>query len=73
MLDPTNSDPDFMNTIITGDESWVYGYKIVFSRRSRWMWWWWWFDPRWGRIWDRRQLSILRNMDSYGSLAVLQI
>ena len=20
------SDPDFMNTIITGDESWVYGY-----------------------------------------------
>ena len=26
MLDSTNSDPDFMNTIITGDESWVYGY-----------------------------------------------
>ena len=24
-LDPTNSDPGFMNTIITGDESWVYG------------------------------------------------
>ena len=26
MLDSTNSDPNFMNTIITGDESWVYGY-----------------------------------------------
>ena len=26
MLDSTNSDPDLMNTIITGDESWVYGY-----------------------------------------------
>ncbi|XP_072144705.1 protein GVQW3-like [Dermacentor andersoni] len=24
MLDSTNSDPDFMNTIITGDESWVF-------------------------------------------------
>ena len=23
MLDSTNSDPDFMNTIITGDESWM--------------------------------------------------
>ena len=27
VLDSTNSDPDFMNTIITGDESWVYGYE----------------------------------------------
>ncbi|XP_053957099.1 uncharacterized protein LOC128862448 [Anastrepha ludens] len=26
MLDSINSDPDFMNTIITGDESWVYRY-----------------------------------------------
>ena len=27
MLDSTNSDPEFMNTIITGDdESLVYGY-----------------------------------------------
>ncbi|XP_070385445.1 protein GVQW3-like [Dermacentor albipictus] len=26
LLDSTNSDPDFMNTIITGDKSWVYGY-----------------------------------------------
>ena len=27
MLDSTNSNPDFMNTIITGDESWIYGYN----------------------------------------------
>ena len=30
----TKSDPDFMNTIITGDESWVYGYDpkpVIFS------------------------------------------
>ena len=26
MLDSINSDPDFMNIVITGDESWVYGY-----------------------------------------------
>ena len=26
MLDSTNSGHDFMSTIITGDESWVYGY-----------------------------------------------
>ena len=26
MLDSTNSNPDFMNTIIAGDEFWVYGY-----------------------------------------------
>jgi hypothetical protein len=26
MLDSTNSDPDFVNTIITDDESWAYGY-----------------------------------------------
>jgi hypothetical protein len=26
MLDSTNSDPDLMNTITTGDESWVYRY-----------------------------------------------
>ena len=26
MLDSTNSDPDFMNIIITGDESWLYRY-----------------------------------------------
>ena len=27
LLDSTNSDPEFMNTIITGDKSWVYGYE----------------------------------------------
>ncbi|XP_065282769.1 protein GVQW3-like [Dermacentor albipictus] len=26
MLDSTNSDPDFINTIIAGDEAWVHGY-----------------------------------------------
>ena len=26
MLHSTSSDSDFMNTIITGDKSWVYGY-----------------------------------------------
>jgi hypothetical protein len=25
MLESTNTDPDFMNTIITDDESWEYG------------------------------------------------
>ena len=27
MLDFANSDPNFMNIIITGDESWVFGYN----------------------------------------------
>ena len=40
MLDSTNSDPNFMNTIITGDESWVYGYDpepvIFFTMKNRW-------------------------------------
>jgi hypothetical protein len=26
MLDFANSDPEFLNIVITGDESWVYGY-----------------------------------------------
>ena len=26
MLDYANSDPEFLNIVITGDESWVYGY-----------------------------------------------
>jgi hypothetical protein len=26
ILGSTNSDPDFMNTIIIGDESWMYRY-----------------------------------------------
>ncbi|XP_050043947.3 histone-lysine N-methyltransferase SETMAR-like [Dermacentor andersoni] len=37
MLDSTDSDPDFMNTIITGDESWVYGYDPeTKSQSSQW-------------------------------------
>ncbi|XP_065301834.1 protein GVQW3-like [Dermacentor albipictus] len=33
----TNSDPDFMNTIITGDESWLYGYDPeTKSQSSQW-------------------------------------
>ncbi|XP_076037308.1 protein GVQW3-like [Oratosquilla oratoria] len=34
VLDSRNSDPDFMNTIITGDESWVYGYDP--ETKSQW-------------------------------------
>jgi hypothetical protein len=26
MLDNANSNPNFLNTVITGDETWVYGY-----------------------------------------------
>ena len=26
MLETVNSDPNFFNTVITGDETWVYGY-----------------------------------------------
>jgi len=26
ILDYANSDPEFLNIVITGDESWVYGY-----------------------------------------------
>ncbi|XP_072142113.1 protein GVQW3-like [Dermacentor andersoni] len=37
ILDSTNRDPDFMNTIITGDESWVYGYDPeTKSQSSQW-------------------------------------
>nr|XP_054922671.1 uncharacterized protein LOC126523331 [Dermacentor andersoni] len=36
-LDSTNIDPDFMNTIITGDDSWVYGYDpATESQLSQW-------------------------------------
>ncbi|XP_049528128.1 histone-lysine N-methyltransferase SETMAR-like [Dermacentor silvarum] len=36
-LDSTNSDPDFISTIITGDESWVYGYDPeTKSQSSQW-------------------------------------
>ncbi|XP_049516978.1 histone-lysine N-methyltransferase SETMAR-like [Dermacentor silvarum] len=37
MQDSTNSDPDFMNTTITGDESWVNGYDPeTKSQSSQW-------------------------------------
>ena len=37
MLDSTNSDPDFLNTIITGDEYWMYGYDPeTKSQSSKW-------------------------------------
>ena len=36
-LDSTNGDPDFMNTIITGDKSWVYRYDPeTKSQSSQW-------------------------------------
>ena len=34
MVDSTNSDPDLMNTIITGDESWVYRYDLETKSQS---------------------------------------
>ncbi|KAJ4445439.1 hypothetical protein ANN_07244 [Periplaneta americana] len=36
LLDTANTDPGFLNTVITGDESWVYGYnqKQKDSRRN---------------------------------------
>ncbi|XP_072141894.1 protein GVQW3-like [Dermacentor andersoni] len=34
MLDSTNSGPDFMNTIITGDESWAHGYDTETKSKS---------------------------------------
>ncbi|XP_065299998.1 histone-lysine N-methyltransferase SETMAR-like [Dermacentor albipictus] len=37
MLDSTKSDPDFMNTIITGDVAWVNGYNLeTKSQSSQW-------------------------------------
>lgn len=37
MLDSINSVPDFMNTIITGDKPWVYGYDPeTISQSSQW-------------------------------------
>ncbi|XP_072140447.1 protein GVQW3-like [Dermacentor andersoni] len=34
VLDSRNSDPDYMNIIITGDESWVYKYDAVTKSQS---------------------------------------
>ncbi|KAJ4427867.1 hypothetical protein ANN_23871 [Periplaneta americana] len=33
-LDTANTDPGFLNTVITGDESWVYGYDPGTKRQS---------------------------------------
>ena len=27
-FDPINEDPDFLKRVITGDESWIYGYDV---------------------------------------------
>ena len=35
MLGSTNSDPDFVNAIITGDESWVYEHEPEISLKCR--------------------------------------
>ncbi|KAJ4449971.1 hypothetical protein ANN_01378 [Periplaneta americana] len=34
LLDTPNTDPGFLNTVITGDESWVYGYDPETKRQS---------------------------------------
>jgi len=34
MLDSTNSDPEFVNVVTTGDESWVYRYTLETKAQS---------------------------------------
>ena len=34
LLDRANADPDFMETIVTGDETWVYGYDVETKAQS---------------------------------------
>jgi hypothetical protein len=34
MLDSANSDPNFLNIVTTGDESWVYGYDPETKAKS---------------------------------------
>lgn len=34
LLDTANTDGEFLNTMITGDESWVYGYDPQTKRQS---------------------------------------
>ncbi|XP_068229679.1 protein GVQW3-like [Palaemon carinicauda] len=34
LLNTANTDPQFLNTVITGDESWVYGYDPETKRQS---------------------------------------
>ena len=33
-FDPVNEDPDFLKRVITGDESWVYGYDVETKAQS---------------------------------------
>ena len=34
MLNEVNEDPDFLKRVITGDESWVYGYDVETKAQS---------------------------------------
>ena len=34
LLETTNNDPDFLKKVITGDESWVYGYDLETKAQS---------------------------------------
>nr|XP_015921282.2 uncharacterized protein LOC107450086 [Parasteatoda tepidariorum] len=34
LLNTANTDPVFLNTVITGDESWMYGYDSETNRQS---------------------------------------
>ena len=34
MLDYTNSNPEFLNIVTTGDETWVYGYNLETKAQS---------------------------------------
>ena len=33
-FDPVNEDPDLLKRVITGDESWVYGYDVETKAQS---------------------------------------
>ena len=33
-FDPVNEDPDFLKRVITGDESWAYGYDVETKAQS---------------------------------------
>jgi hypothetical protein len=56
-LDSTNSDPDFMNTIITGDESWVYE-RPTRNKHNCWM----------GRRWKNMQNNELILTETFPSV-----
>ena len=36
LIQNTTSDPDFLRKVITGDESWVYGYLEMKAQSSQW-------------------------------------